>query len=344
MMNTPQGAEQHQQLVAVEKASLRARDLTQQLLTFSRGGTPVKRCVDVSLRIRDSTDFSVQGSSVRAKVEIENNLWPALADEGQIGQVIENLVINAVQAMPDDGIIWVKAENFLVETSRSLPLATGRYIRVRVEDQGEGIETQNLEQIFDPYFTTKETGNGLGLAICFTIVKKHNGYIGVSSEIGHGTVFDVYLPAAAQDVIESKDVIPADTGTNKSGNRILVMDGDRVVRQLLQSMLEILEYRVSCAQDGEEAIALYQKAMETGNGFRAVFFALSVPGAMGGEEAVQRLRTLDPSLTAIVSSGDSGHAVMSNYRDHGFDAVVRKPFRLQDLSSVLQGLLTGDTV
>ncbi len=331
--------ELYQHLIDAERASLRARDLTLQLLTFSRGGAPVKRSVDLSGLIRESAIFVARGTRVQLNFALAADLRLAIVDKGQIGQVIDNLVINGIQAMPEGGTITVSAVNAEVTAETPLPLVPGKYIRITVEDCGCGIEDEVLERIFDPYFTTKESGNGLGLAICYAVVSKHGGYIGVRSKVGEGTIFDIYLPAVREDVSSDEPLAAIEPGTIRSGGRILVMDNEQMVLRVLKSMLKTLGYTARCVEDGLEAIRVYQQSMGTDSAFDAVIFDLTVPGGMGGEEAVQRLRAIDPSLTAIVSSGYSGHAVMADYGKYGFDGVVAKPYRLSELSQVLQTTL-----
>ncbi len=330
--------ELHQHLVDAEKASLRARDLTLQLLTFSRGGAPVKRRVDLSELIRESAIFVARGTRVQLDFLVAENLWPALVDEGQIGQVLDNLVINGIQAMPEGGVITISAVNVEIGEESPFPLAPGKFIQISIEDRGDGIEDALLERIFDPYFTTKESGNGLGLAICYAIVSKHGGYLGVHSVLGKGAVFDVYLPAvdSTEGLAEPHE---QPVQTQQAGGRILVMDDEEMVLKVMQSMLQVLGYEVVTVEEGRRAIEVYQEAMDTDDAFDAVIFDLTVPGGMSGEEAVVRLRKIDPSLKAIVSSGYSRHAVMAAYKQYGFDGVVAKPYRLYDLSNVLQEVL-----
>jgi len=329
-----------QHLVEAEHASLRARDLTLQLLTFSRGGAPVKRSVDLSILIRESAIFVARGTRVQLEFAVASDLWLAVVDKGQIGQVVDNLVINGIQAMPEGGTITISAVNVEVKEKSPLALVAGRYIQISVKDRGVGIEDEILKQIFDPYFTTKESGNGLGLSICYAIVSKHGGYIGARSIKGKGTVFDVYLPAVEQeDESEKKSSVVVPLKKDQATGRILVMDDEEMIRMVSQSMLQTLGYDVVCVKDGEEAIQVYQGFMGTDAAFDGVILDMTIPGGMGGEEAVGRLRALDPSLKAIVSSGYSRHAVMAAYQGYGFDGVVAKPYRLKDLSEALQAVL-----
>ena len=333
------GLENH--LAEAEKASLRARDLTRQLLTFSRGGAPVRESVDLSTLIRDSAVFVARGSRVQPEFVLAENLWPALVDRGQIGQVIDNLVLNGIQAMPQGGRLIIGAVNVEVRPDSSLPLAPGRYVRITVRDHGTGIAPEDREKIFDPYFTTKQAGNGLGLAICHSIVNRHGGHIGFRSSPVLGTVFSVYLPADEAESMEETDQRPEDeNGEGAVGSsRILLMDDEAMIRRVSASMLETLGYSVVCVADGREAVTVYREAMAGGQPFTAVILDLTVPGGMGGEEAVRELRRLDPGLRAIVSSGYSRHAVMAEYRKYGFSGVVLKPYRLNDLARVVQEVI-----
>ncbi len=324
-----------------EKASLRARELTLQLLTFSRGGSPVKDRVDLNELVRESAGFIARGSNVQLRFTAVDDLWQVQVDRGQIGQVIDNLAINSIQAMPDGGVIDISLENYLPGGQSRLPLSgTKRYVRIGVQDHGRGIDKEHLSRIFDPYFTTKDVGNGLGLAICFSIVNKHDGYITVESEPGEGTVFYVYLPAAASveastEPGQREQPLMAATG----GHRVLVMDDEEIVCSVVCQMLEHLGYGAETAGDGEEAIAKYTRAMEQGRPYDMVIMDLTVPGGMGGEEAVGRLLEIDPGARVIVSSGYSSHEAMANYKEFGFAGVVVKPFRINDLGRVLQEVL-----
>ena len=287
-------------LIEAEKASVRARDLTQQLLTFSRGGTPVKRPLSLGAVLKDATGFALSGSNVRCEMAVPENLWLAEADEGQMNQVINNLVLNAVQAMPRGGVIRISARNVRAGSVEGVPLSGRDYVMISVRDEGIGIPEEHLQKIFDPYFTTKQQGSGLGLSITYSIVRNHDGAITVTSTLGEGTTFSVYLPAAeTQAVPELREANNPPDGTG----RILFMDDDEVVRSVGRRMLEHLGYEVAIAGDGGEMLASYGKAMGDGKPFDAVIMDLTIPGRMGGKEAIGRLLALDPRARAIVSSG-----------------------------------------
>jgi PAS domain S-box-containing protein len=323
-----------------EKASLRARELTRQLLTFSRGGSPVKGSVNLKELVRESAEFVVRGSNVRLRFTAEKKLWPVHVDRGQIGQVVDNLVINSMQAMPDGGFIEIRIANDLAGENETYSLTGHRYVRIDVQDYGTGISKEQQARIFDPYFTTKDVGNGLGLAICYSIVKKHGGHIIVTSESGRGSVFSVYLPAVEPDREEEKQVDGnrelLQAGTNK---RILIMDDEEMVCIVVCSFLEYLGYEVDTASDGAAALDLYRQALDQGRRFDAVILDLTVPGGMGGKKTVGRLLEIDPSALVLVSSGYSSHKIMTNYTQYGFAGVVVKPFRINELNRVLKEVL-----
>ena len=332
--------EHYQNIEDAEKASLRARELTQQLLTFSRGGSPVKGSVNIEELVRESAEFVVRGSNVRLRCSADEDLLPVHGDRGQIGQVIDNLVINAMQAMPGGGFVDISITNYLPAADSLLPLVRQQYVRIVVQDSGSGISKEDLARIFDPYFTTKEVGNGLGLAICFSIINKHGGHITAESEPGRGSIFYVYLPAVDSDeVCDVQDTAVAKAVTSESARKILVMDDEEIVCSIVRKILTYLGCEVDTALNGEEALALYGQAMEEGSGYDAVIMDLTVPGGMGGQEAVARLLEMDPQARAIVSSGYSRHQVMANYAQYGFAGVVVKPFRIDDLSQVLNEVL-----
>jgi CheY-like chemotaxis protein len=323
-------------LVAAETASMRARGLAGQLLTFARGGTPVKEIASISRLIRESPRFVLQGSKSGFEFSIAEDLWPVEADPGQISQVISNIVINANQAMPEGGIIRVAAENLVLEEKNEMPVKPGRYIRISIKDQGTGIAEKHLSKIFDPYFTTKNEGSGLGLAAAYSIIKKHNGHISVDSLLGAGTTFSIYLPASDK-AIPVKEEAALLTGEGK----VLLMDDDRMLREMAVDMLEMLGYEAELAEDGAEAIEMYSKAIGSEKPYDAVILDLTIQGGMGGKEAIKKLLELDPQLKAIVFSGYSDSPVMSNYREYGFKGMMAKPFDMQALGKVLNDVLKG---
>ncbi|MFP5213862.1 MAG: PAS domain S-box protein, partial [Acidobacteriota bacterium] len=272
-----------------EKAALRAKDLTGQLLTFSRGGAPVKSLVSVSEIIKDSTLFCLSGSKCGCEFSIPDDLWAAEVDAGQISQVVNNLIINADQAMTAGGTIRVSAENVLIDGSTVPPLDPGRYIRVSVEDQGAGIPQEHLSKIFDPYFTTKSNGNGLGLAMVYSIISRHGGHITVESEPGRGTVFRMLLPASEKQAPPSVRVDQQRNSRGRASGLVLVLDDEASICEIASKMLAFIGYETICASEGAEAVELYRSAMEAGKPFDVVIMDLTIRGGMGGGEAIQRL-------------------------------------------------------
>lgn len=322
-----------ERLDAAENAALSARDLTRQLLTFSRGGEPVKKNLALDELIYDSAKFSLSGSNVKCRYKIAKNLWTVMADKGQIGQVLHNMILNADQAMPDGGLITISCENLVAEEKDHTSLNKGKYVRIRIKDKGVGIPTENLNKIFDPYFTTKKTGSGLGLATAFSIVRKHGGYIEVDSELKKGTTFTIYLPAETRK--QAKSRLPKQRIPHGAG-QVLVMDDEYMVREVAGEMLLSLGYQVEFAVDGREALQKYKAKLEAGSPFDAVIMDLTIPGGMGGRETIKRLLRLHPSAQVIVSSGYCNDPVMSDYRSYGFKDVIFKPYQLQEFSSVMK--------
>jgi PAS domain S-box-containing protein len=324
-------------LEATEKAALRAKDLTQQLLTFSKGGEPVKKPGNLKNLIEESSLFALRGSKVKCEFAFQSNMLFSKVDEGQISQVIQNLVINAEQAMPDGGIIQIHGERINLFRNNALSLEAGEYVKLTFRDRGIGIEDEHLKKIFDPYFSTKQKGSGLGLAVAFSIIDKHSGRITVDSKLGMGTIFTIYLPAIEELDSESEEnKIPIAPGTGK----ILFMDDESFIRELAVDLIQkIGDYEVTVAKDGEEVIHLYQQALKEGSAFDAVILDLTVRGGMGGKEAIRKLREIDPKVRAIVSSGYSTDPVMSNFRAYGFQEAVKKPYKIQDMSEALNSVL-----
>ncbi|MFC1986777.1 response regulator [Chloroflexota bacterium] len=324
-------------LLEAEKASLRAKDLTQQLLTFSKGGVPIKKTVSIAGLLKESAGFSLSGSSIRCDFDLPDDLWSVLIDEGQINQVFSNIIINAVQAMPNGGIINIMARNLAIDKEITLPLSKGNYVEIAIEDHGTGIPKDHLDRIFEPYFTTKQKGSGLGLATAYSIIKNHDGHITVESAISVGTTIHIYLPAAKKRVLnkEEEGTQPALLGEG----RVLVMDDEETIRELLYTELTEVGYDVEPTHDGVEAIEQYRGAKEAGQPFDAVILDLTVPGGMGGKETIKKLLEIDPDVKAIVSSGYATDSTMSDYKKYGFSAVVTKPYSVGQLEKTLQGLL-----
>jgi PAS domain S-box-containing protein len=329
---------QLKRLAAAEQASYHARELTQQLLTFAKGGTPVKSTVSLEQLIRDSAGFAIRGSSVRCDFSFSKDLLPVDVDEGQMRQVFNNLVINACQAMPEGGTIKIDAQNVDMGSEEGLSLPEGTYAKIAIVDRGTGISEEHLQRIFDPYFTTKQMGSGLGLSIVHSVIRNHNGGITVESRPGAGTIFIVYLPASSKRVVE-KALQREDNLSGKG--RVLLMDDEEMVRQVTGEILKAKGYEVEFASDGAEALRLYKAAMASSGPFDAVIMDLTVPGGMGGREAIQKLREADPEVKAIVSSGYSQDPIMANYREYGFCEVIAKPFNSNELGRIVHKVIAG---
>ncbi|OGP24017.1 MAG: hypothetical protein A2X93_08255 [Deltaproteobacteria bacterium GWC2_56_8] len=331
------GGDALKRLEEAERGIGMAKDLTSRLLTFSMGGSPVKHLASVSELVTESAGFVLSGSSVRPEYSIPDGLWAIEADTGLISQVIQNLVMNAAQAMPDGGVVKVSCDNAEVSGGDN-PLKDGRYVKITVADNGVGIPHENMERIFDPYFTTKEYGTGLGLSASYSIIKNHDGHISVESTPGKGSAFFVYLPASRSTRPEALKTLS--TVVCGSG-RVLVMDDEEVVRDTAGAILGVLGYTAAYAKDGAEAIEAYMEARDNGEPFDAVIMDLTVPGGMGGKEAMEMLLQIDPSVKAIVSSGYSNDPIMSEFARSGFKAVIPKPYTVAEFSSTVNRVIKG---
>ncbi|MHB1419052.1 MAG: hybrid sensor histidine kinase/response regulator [Bacillota bacterium] len=322
----------------INEATKQAKKLTQQLLTFAKGGLPVKKIVNARDLIKETSLFSLSGTNVLCRFSIEDNIWPVEVDEGQISQVIHNLIINAVQAMPEGGTIQIKAENTMIDEDLPGP-KFGPYVMITIEDKGIGISEKHLQKIFDPYFTTKQAGSGLGLATSYAIVIKHDGYISVKSQVGIGTTFYIYLPAMPTLNPES-NTLERDILMGKG--KVLVIDDEEAVGKVAGEMLRGLGYEVHHASSGEEGIKVYKNAWETGSPFVLIIMDLTIPGGIGGKETIKRLMKFNPDIKAIVSSGYSNDPVMANFTQYGFRGIITKPYQLHELSKAVYKVICGE--
>jgi len=326
-------------LVEAEKALHMSVKLTNQLLTFSKGGKPAKKTIDLLPVIENAAKFALSGSRTDYRIAADDSLWQVDADEGQISQVIQNIVLNADQAMPESGRIDITVRNAPVPgPNRPQGLDEGNYVAIAIRDMGIGIAERYLAKIFDPYFTTKEKGSGLGLATSYSIIKNHNGAIDVQSEVGKGTTFSLYLPAAAA-VRTTSQARPSAAASAQRMGRVLVMDDDEVVRDVAGALIGELGHRVEVAVHGREVIEKYREAQRSGDPFDVVILDLTIRGGMGGAEAVKKLREIDPQVTAVVSSGYSDDAGIAGYLEQGFTAFLKKPYDVDELQDVLNRLL-----
>ena len=327
-------------LEGIYKTALKARDLAKQLLTFARGGAPIKEVSTLQNLIKDVTEFVLAGSNIIYELNLPDDLWLVEIDESQIAQVFENLLVNAKQAMPGGGTIIINAKNFEYRKNNSLLLPLGKYVRISIMDTGPGIPEENLTKIFDPYFTTKTGGSGLGLATVYSIIKKHDGLIDVTSRVGQGTCFTIYLPATEKQP-EQKVQSSIYHVDQDSSLRILVMDDEEEILEVVSDTLEFLGHTCMTARDGQEMLHIYQKAMKRGEVFDAVIMDMTVPGGMGGKEAIQKLLQIDPDAVAIASSGYSHDDVIANYKKYGFKAVLNKPYTMDELARILNVIRGG---
>ena len=334
------GNKTHERLLETEKATIRAKDLTQQLLTFAKGGVPITKTVDLSNTIVESAEFVLRGSNIKCECYVTDDLWPVEADLGQINQVIHNLVINASQVMPEGGSCRLEAKNIIIQESDPIPLVAGKYIKISIHDKGGGIKPEHLNKIFDPFFTTKKTGTGLGLPTAYSIIKKHGGLLTVDSEVGGGSTFHIFLQASDRSILPvSEDAVHLEL--MKGEGRILLMDDEEFVRDIASSLLQYLGYTVDTANEGKEALSLYRKSLEDGERYAVVIMDLTIPGGMGGKETVRKLKKLDPEAKTIVSSGYANDPILANYREYGFDGIVPKPYKIEELAETLHKVITG---
>jgi PAS domain S-box-containing protein len=337
MLDPQMGERSRGRLTKADQACQQAQNLARQLLTFAKGGAPIKELVSLEKLVAESGSLACRGSQVRCELTFPKELQSIEVDSGQINQVFQNLIINAIQAMPQGGTIEITGENIKVGKHGRLPLETGNYVKVSIKDKGVGIPKEYLQKIFDPYFTTKQKGSGLGLATVYSIIKKHNGLISAESRLGEGSTFHVYLPASDQKIMQQpKEIRELLSGKGK----ILVMDDEAMVREVLGMMLLTLGYEAKFAKDGVEAIELFSQAQGSADPFAAVILDLTVPGGMGGREAMAKLLKIDPQVKAMVSSGYFDDPIMADFQKYGFAGVIAKPYKVAELGKVLNKVLT----
>ena len=339
-IHAPKGGKTVDYLAEAERMVFMGKDLTHQLLTFSHSVDAVKKIVDIGPLIKETTEKLLQGSLIKLNYIIPNDLFLAEVDEDQIKQVIRNIIMNAREAMPAEGALHVICENVNIIPQHKLQSGMEEYVHILIQDEGVGIPEENLSKIFDPYFTTKDMGSqkgvGLGLAICYSIIKKHNGYILVDSVPGKGTTFQIYLPAYKQQVMSTS----VGRKSIKHGRgRILVVDDEEMVLKIADKLLQHMDYEVTTTQTGEEAVWLYKHAMESGKPFNMVILDLSMEGGMDGTEVMEKLIVVDPDVKAIISSGYLHDPVITNYKDYGFAGILTKPYDPKELDEKLQNII-----
>ena len=325
-------------LEQAEQACLCAKELAQQLLTFAKGGAPIKTSIALGDLLRKSTIFALSGSPINCHFDIPEDLWPLDADPGQLRQVIQDITINARQAMPQGGHFMVKAENMVLKDQVVLPspaLLPGNYVKISFEDQGTGIEDRQLSNIFDPYYTTKPGAAGLGLATAHSIIQQHHGHISVTSNVGIGTTFTMYMPASYSTPDPGQQSVPA---IKNGRGRVLIMDDDQSIRRMAEDALTYFGYEAVTAQDGQAAIDLVSQSLASGEKIEVVILDLTIPGAMGGKEAIQHLKKIDPQIKVIATSGYSDDPIMCDFQKHGFQGILVKPYKIFDLANLLESM------
>ncbi|MEI6521698.1 MAG: ATP-binding protein, partial [bacterium] len=320
-----------------ETAAIRAKDLTQQLLTFARGGTPLRELMCLNDIIPETVTFALSGSRTRCNIDMSQDIWMVMADAGQISQVLHNLLLNADQAMPQGGIVNLSCSNITLNDNNGMLLAAGHYVKIDVADEGVGIPIEMQDKIFDPFFTTKQRGSGLGLASVFSIIRGHEGHVAVSSKVGIGSIFSVYLPAVlnAHPVKENH----VDKQHNLSQMKILVMDDERIIAKVLTELLEGLGHQVGAFGDGKSAFNAWKYAQEINEPYEMGIFDLTVPGGMGGDETLKKIHKLDPEFMAVATSGYATDPIMTNYINHGFVGRLAKPYRLNEMVETINDIV-----
>jgi len=319
-------------------AAQHAAQLSNQLLTFSKGGAPLKRIVSIADLVSRSAEFSLHGSNLWAELDVPSDLWRAAVDPAQIEQVVNALIINAREAMPDGGTVCISARNIDLDESADITLPPGRYVKVQLKDHGGGIDARSMAKIFDPYFTTKPSASGLGLSISYSVIKKHGGLLLLESTSRSGSTFSFYLPATDAEPAAPGPIL-ADQTFNFVQQRVLVMDDEAAIRDITSELLATLGYDVTVVPDGAEALKIYEQAMHRGENFQAVILDATIRGGMGGVATIERLRNIDPKVTAIICSGYSDEAALAEFLAFGFQAALAKPFTRHELANVLQRAL-----
>ncbi len=325
-------------LIKAEKATIQATTLTQQLLTFAKGGEPVKEVTALKDIITDSASFVLHGDKVRCNFNIPEDLWAVDIDKGQISQVIQNIVLNASHSMPDGGTVEITCTNTTGEEGTNLPSSEDdRFVKITIRDDGIGIPAKVIERIFDPYFSTKQEGSGLGLAITHSIINKHGGYISVDSKVESGSIFTIYLPATTRPI--EQITAKAEVDPQSSRAKVLMMDDDEVILDVARDLLDTMGHEFLGTKDGVEAISIFKEAANSDEPVDLVIMDLTIPGGMGGDEAIKEILAIDPDAKVIVSSGYANNAIMSSYEEYGFRGAVAKPYRLQELSRIINKVL-----
>jgi len=335
--NSPNLDEDSKDLISdAEEASIKAHHLTKQLLTFSHGGTPIKKVMPLDIMLMDATRFALSGTNIEYSFDISDKIWSVEIDEGQLYQVLNNILINSQQAMKNGGKIQISMENLNIEKQTELPLEPGKYIQIKIHDNGSGISKKHIPFVFDPFYTTREEGSGLGLATSYSIIKKHEGHIEIQSIKNKGTTLIIYLPASSEKV---ETPIPKNITSKEYSGSILLMDDDDIVKKIAASMLQKIGFTVTVVSHGDDAIDEYKKRFNTEKAFSLCILDLTIRGGKGGEETISLLKEFDPQIRALVTSGYSDDDIMKNYNKYGFIGVAPKPYSIELLKESIENAL-----
>ncbi|MBN1131057.1 MAG: response regulator [Chitinispirillaceae bacterium] len=314
----------------------RARSLTRQILTFAKGGAPVRKTSPLFPFVQETVQFALSGSTVASRFTVPENLWICSIDKNQIVQAINNIVMNAQQAMRDGGTIEITAANIMLREKEHPPLTKGNYVKLSITDSGCGIPKEIMDHIFDPFFTTKEIGHGIGLTICHSIINRHGGCIDVESEPGKGSTFHLYLPASTEAVSLPAQETPISHAKHAGSGAFIVMDDEKIIRDTIEHMLRSFGYTVVCTKNGKEACRAVVEENKANHAIAGMIFDLTIPGDMGGKEAVAEIRKLNAEVPVFVISGYDDDPVMADPCKYGFTASICKPFRMAELAKLLE--------
>jgi len=333
-----ENSELYNSIRGAETAAFKAKELTQQLLTFSKGGAPLKKLTSLKNILVETSTFVLRGTAIESRFIIADDLYNVEVDEAQIGQVIQNIVINSREAMQGYGVLKIAAHNVIENDPVRVIIGNELYVQISIEDNGVGIPRDILEKVFDPYFTTKPHGTGLGLAVVFSVIKQHGGYIFVDSEAGKGSRFEIYLKASKNKATFT-EIQYCDNITVAGCGKVLILEDDSNIQFILKTMLEELGFEIDITIDGEEAFHKYMNAKYDNNKYAFAIMDLTIPGKQGGKDTIRQIRAIDKDFKVIVSSGYSNDPVMSNYSEYGFNAILPKPYRLEDLKKVIATIM-----
>lgn len=342
-LQASRGAVDQERISDALRNVIRASDLSKRLLTFAKGGDPVLTRLDLAEVVRSALALSLSGSNLKPVLDLASDLPPVLGDQGQLTQVIDHLVINARDATPQGGSLYVRLTSVHILPGEDSLLAPGPYVKLEVQDKGCGISRENIGRIFDPYFTTKPSGTGIGLATCFSTVRRHGGSITVASEVGKGSTFSILLPAAPElGKTAARDKADPDAVATREGNgRVLIIEDDASLRHALSEMLGLSGFQVTLADKGETGFAQYRKALRAGKRFDVVLIDATISGGKGGVDALELLRRADPHVCAVIMSGYSQSGVMAEWQELGFRSALPKPFTCEKVVTILNRLMAS---